>query len=694
MVRSGCRCRQCLPVDGMAAVDSAIRDEMPELARWSEWCHRESPIILPDGSEHSTNRGAEQGDPEASAQCGAVLAVARKRSRIARMQGLAAGPSLAFDAWFADDGQAYVKPEKLDGYLRALDVGLAKAGCTRGAMHGAKSSVALVGHIDALAALDGSWLTPYIRDTCKVREPNSSVEVLGSVVGANEDVLAQFEQRVKSTEEVHNAIEELCDPAMELTLGRSCADLARVSHLLRTSGDIIAEGPVGDHDLMQQAFVQRVLGGELDGPALSQASLGLRAGGLGFRMAADAAIAAFVASRVEAKPLVSHIFKGMADEGLPVDAARARYESELAAARAKLMASLSADRQARLASVLQDGAQIAQERFDRMLSGRDGPVFVAAGENREVPGASRASIVDEAGSDDPEHARTRSVPRLQRHIATIIDDQQMALYKATAEADGRWHDIRRVQDLGDDSVSHDWLWSLAPTSRHALEPDVYVDAVRLRLGAAQGSPSERCMVCNRQCVVDGAHALCCAPGPSTRGHNEARDCLLSLARRGDPHAESEVMGLLPTAPGSRPADVLTNAVGGNGLLALDVGIASPDSQAAVQSGDGLEAMRKRKSRVYAQHAESMRLAGLTYAPLPWSCWGREHAATTTVVEALCRRAARRQGESKWRIVLREFRADLGAVLARRASAMWRQCALSTASGFGAISPPRWTGAPP
>ena len=224
------------------------------------------------------------------------------------------------------------------------------------------------------------------------------------------------------------------------------------------------------------------------------------------------------------------------------------------------------------------------------------------------------------------------------------------------------------------------MYALAPTSRHTLEPDAYVDAVRLRLGAAGGPSDAVCRVCGRCGVIDGAHALCCAPGPSTRGHNEARDCLLALARRGDPHAEPEALGLLPAAPGLRPADVLTSAAGGNGLVALDVGVASPDSLAAVAFGDALEAMRRRKARVYAAFGEAMRAAGLEYAPLPWSCWGREHAVTTTVLVAFCRRAARRRGETNWRRALRGFRADIGAVLARRASAMWRQCALAPYAG--------------
>ena len=263
----------------------------------------------------------------------------------------------------------------------------------------------------------------------------------------------------------------------------------------------------------------------------------------------------------------------------------------------------------------------------------------------------------------------------------MVDDQRAEDLATVAAQEGRDHDVRRVRDLCDPSVSHEWLWSLAPSSRHTLEPDVYVDAVRLRLGAAQAPPGACCRVCGRSGAVDGCHALCCAPGPSTRGHNEVRDRLVELARRGDPRAEKEAIGLLPAAPGLRPADVLTHAAGGNGLVAFDVGIASPDSLAAVAAGDGLEAMRMRKKAVYEPYGNDMRGAGLEYIPLPWSCWGREHAATTTALVALSRRAARRCGEASWRLVLRSFRADVGAILARRASAMWRQCALAGGGGW-------------
>jgi hypothetical protein len=87
-------------------------------------------------------------------------------------------------------------------------------------------------------------------------------------------------------------------------------------------------------------------------------------------------------------------------------------------------------------------------------------------------------------------------------------------------------------------------------------------------------------------------------------------------------------------------------------------------------------MRKRKLGDYRELEADLREADLEYVPLPWSCWGREHPETSKTLEALCRRAARHRGEASWRAVLRSFRSDVGAILARRLSAMWRQCALA------------------
>ena len=55
-----------------------------------------------------------------------------------------------------------------------------------------------------------------------------------------------------------------------------------------------------------------------------------------------------------------------------------------------------------------------------------------------------------------------------------------------------------------------------------------------------------------------------------------------------------------------------------------------------------------------------------------------HAAsdTTVVIEALCRRAALRRALLNWRVLLRTFRGDIAALLARRAASMARAWFLS------------------
>ena len=51
-------------------------------------------------------------------------------------------------------------------------------------------------------------------------------------------------------------LETLGDPAVELTIGRSCADVSKVGHLLRTFGDVLAGAPTAGLDGLQQSVVK------------------------------------------------------------------------------------------------------------------------------------------------------------------------------------------------------------------------------------------------------------------------------------------------------------------------------------------------------------------------------------------------------------------------------------------------------
>ena len=88
-----------------------------------------------------------------------MLAGARRRRKLALATAMGEVPPRAHDACFADDGQVFARPDRVEPFLETLDAVLARIGCARGGMPGAKSSVTLVGHPDALAALGDDRLT-------------------------------------------------------------------------------------------------------------------------------------------------------------------------------------------------------------------------------------------------------------------------------------------------------------------------------------------------------------------------------------------------------------------------------------------------------------------------------------------------------------------------------------------------------
>ena len=118
-----------------------------------------------------------------------------------------------------------------------------------------------------------------------------------------------------------------------------------------------------------------------------------------------------------------------------------------------------------------------------------------------------------------------------------------------------------------------------------VPPDEYADAVRLRLGTgftAEGDEPVPCAACDDGAVWPTCgHALCCAPGACTRGHNDATKALLDLACLADPATRLEPLGVVPSVQNARPAYVLSTAALPGCTAALDLGIASPDAVGAV-----------------------------------------------------------------------------------------------------------------
>ena len=136
----------------------------------------------------------------------------------------------------------------------------ARRGATRGEGRDVKSTVRLIGHPDALQAIEDGWVTEAVRHTCKLAAPNSCSEVLGATTGCQDEL---FESRLRLLRDLHGNLAQVDDPAVELTLGRACADVARVIHLLRAGGDGVSEGLLEEYDAALGSFVDHTLGGDM-----------------------------------------------------------------------------------------------------------------------------------------------------------------------------------------------------------------------------------------------------------------------------------------------------------------------------------------------------------------------------------------------------------------------------------------------
>ena len=97
--------------------------------------------------------------------------------------------------------------------------------------------------------------------------------------GAATEVL--FRNHVSKLQELHASLSEINDPAVELTVGRACADVSRCVNVLRTAGNQLSTDALLEHEEALDAYMSKVVGGDLPALAFEQAALGVAQGGLG-----------------------------------------------------------------------------------------------------------------------------------------------------------------------------------------------------------------------------------------------------------------------------------------------------------------------------------------------------------------------------------------------------------------------------
>ena len=155
------------------------------------------------------------------------------------------------------------------------------------------------------------------------------------------------------------------------------------------------------------------------------------------------------------------------------------------------------------------------------------------------------------------------------------------------------------------------------------------------------------------------------------GHNDVRNELHAAACSCDPSAELEPLGLIPSHPTLRPADIFTSVALPGRLAALDVGVASPHAAAA--GSDCTDSMVQQKGSDYAAHMDELVRAGIEYVPLVWSTYGRPHPDATRTLVTLARSAARRRGGGNYRVQARRTASRIATELWRRAAQMVLAC---------------------
>ena len=91
--------------------------------------------------------------------------------------------------------------------------------------------------------------------------------------------------------------------------------------------------------------------------------------------------------------------------------------------------------------------------------------------------------------------------------------------------------VRRIAELLDKNTCHDWLWKTDPRHGSGLAENDFLACLASRLGAGRVPPGQiQCRQCGEILDESVAHAMCCSPADSTRGHyavvTRVADCMV------------------------------------------------------------------------------------------------------------------------------------------------------------------------
>ena len=270
-----------------------FRKHIPSLSPWMEFCYSGQPLLhLGKNTIHSCC-GVQQGDPLGPPGFALTLHPIIKRIK-------ANVPGLALNAWYLDYGTLMGQPRDLVSALHIIEQDGPLVGLQ---LNRGKSLLFIPEEADA-STLPSPPEIPTTR---------SGFSLLGSPVSPLSFCEEVFQERINKISFSLNALQDLRDSQLELTLLRSCLALPKVSFVLRTCPLSNICQAVKNFDILIRGSLEIILGGPLSDWSWMKASLPSSYGGLNLRSALLHAPAAFLGSSVRSKPLVEKIL------GHPVD---------------------------------------------------------------------------------------------------------------------------------------------------------------------------------------------------------------------------------------------------------------------------------------------------------------------------------------------------------------------------------------
>ena len=450
-----------------SAIDAAVEVHLPGALPWTRWLHgRSTRVVLPGGRAHETQRGAEQGDPLGGAYAAAALVEACRRARETaektkkRMGGgrwtgrgmmdmigemwrqmrgkahptagqvienwieaVAKRPNDLFGAWDAGVGErGEVAAEES---LRMLDVWYVDDAFVRGKCVDVELWLAAFDAQGALAGFQrnsmksiyhghpGQPTPPYTAMTCRTRGAMEATKYLGVSIGSESH---QFMARVEEVRELHEKLQNLEDPAVELVLTRQCAEVGKVMYLMRAvapavvaaGGRGLSEAALAAMDRVTSEAVGRIARRDVTAEAAEQASWGVKAGGLGLRPASRVALPAHLASLVDAAPYVQWLAEAAAERGVGINRP---IESVVGAVREECLRIQATDGlRSEINEALDEAVDAAERTAVRVLGTGNGPAEDPAradggdgamGVGEPPPAASAAGVPDDPDPHDP-----------------------------------------------------------------------------------------------------------------------------------------------------------------------------------------------------------------------------------------------------------------------------------------------------